>query len=173
MESHQQQQAGKYLFGEKSKVANWMLNHPFQVATGCALISCFIAVGDKMMLIRTLLIFLPFSFGLALLLRLLCNNLCYRVEIDKWSEKITFFRCFNKGIIEAPIRSVEFCFDKHFAAIYGGERFTIFNEYMAGITQVLSMEKEIKFSRGIYARFMKRQFEKSISQERGSGANLD
>ena len=164
MERQLRKQAGTYFFGEKSKLANWILNHPFQIAAGCTLLASLIAIGDNSMLLRVLAIFPPFSFGLALLLRLLCRNLCYQVEIDTKSKKITFFRCFNKRIIEAPIQSVEFRFDKHFAAIYGGERFTIFNEYMGGIIQVLSPEKEIEFSKGIYGRFMKRQFEKSRSQ---------
>jgi len=164
MESQSLQSTDKYFFGEKSKVANWALNHPFQIAIGCTLLSCLIAIGDKAMLVRTMMIFPPFSFGLALLLRLFCRNLCYRVVIDIKSEKITFFRCFDQGIIEAPIRSVDFIFDKHFAAIYNGQKFTIFNEYMVDMIQMLSPGKNIKFSKSIYARFMKRQFEKSISQ---------
>ena len=149
-----------YVFGEKSKVANWVLSHPFHIATGITLISCLIAIGDAAMLIRVLMIFPPFCFGLAFLLRFLCRNLCYWVEIDTASEKIKFFRCFNKGIVEAPLRSVEFVFDKHFACLYLGERFTIFNEYMGGIAEVLPPGMEIRFSGGFYGRFMKKQFER-------------
>ena len=152
----------KYFFGEKSKFTNWMLNHPFQIATGCTLVACLIVLGEKMMLIRTLLVFPVFSFGLALLFRILCKNLCYRVEIDTLSENVTLFRCFNNGIVEAPIKSVAFCFDKHFAAIYGSERFTIFNEYMPGIKQLISPTNDIKFSGNFYARFMKRKLEKTF-----------
>jgi hypothetical protein len=101
-----------------------------------------------------------FFFGFALLIRFLCRNLCCWVEIDTASEKIKFFRCFNKGIVEAPLSSVEFVFDKHFACLYRGERFTIWNEYMAGIAEALPAGMEIRFSEGFYGRFMKKQVEK-------------
>ena len=171
MERQSQQQAGTYLFGEKSKIANWILNHPLQIAAGGTLASCLVTIGDNTMLLRGLMIIPAYWFGLALLVRLLCRNLCYQVEINTLSERIKFFRCFNKGVVEAPIGLVEFRFDKHFAAIYGEERFTIFNEYMVEIAQVIWPEKQIKFSRGIYARYMKRRLKKNAATSKaGDGS---
>lgn len=94
------------------------------------------------------------------MLRFICRNLCYLVEINTLSWRIKFFRCFNKGIVEADLHSVEFVFDKHFACLYSGERFTIFNEYMSGIADVLPLEMEIRFSDSSYGRYMKKQFER-------------
>jgi hypothetical protein len=97
--------------------------------------------------------------GLAFFLRFYCRNLCYWVEINRLSEKIKFYKCFSK-VVEAPLHSVEFVFDKHFACYYDGERFTIFNEYMADIAEVLPAAMDIRFAEGFYARFMKRQYER-------------
>ncbi len=156
----QNQENGTYSFGEQSKAANWMLNHPFHIVAGVVLACSVITIPDWTMLMRSLWVDV-FLFGVAFLFRLLFRNLCYRVVIDPAAEKITFFRCFNKGIVEAPLRSVEFLFDKHFACLYGGERFTILNEYMHLISEVLPPEAEIKFSDGLYGRFMKKQFERN------------
>ncbi|MGO9020954.1 MAG: hypothetical protein ACLQVJ_21635 [Syntrophobacteraceae bacterium] len=157
----ERQENGTYLFGEKSKVANWILNHPLLIAVVCTLISCFALIGDKAKLMVGLRILPATFFGIAFMLRFLCRNLCYWVVIDPASETITFFRCFNKGVVEAPIHSVQFVFDKHFACLYGGERFTIFNEYMHLISEVLPPGMEIKFSEGFYGRFMKKQVERN------------
>ena len=156
-------QTNIYLFGEKSKFANWVLNHPIHIAAGCTLACCLLIIGDgdSEKQVRALQIIPLFFFGLAFLVRFLCRNLCYWVEIDTQLEKIKFFKCFNKGIVEFPIQSVSFRFDKHFAAFYAGERFTIFNEYMAGIAELLPPEKEIEFSRGLYGRYMKWMFERN------------
>jgi hypothetical protein len=160
MESQSQKQLGPHLFGEKSKLANWVLNHPFHVAVFLTLIGCFIAVVDKALQIRVLIKYEVAIFGLAFFLRVYCRNLCYLVEINMLTEKIKFYRCFNKGLVEAPLRSVEFAFDKHFGCYYAGERFTILNGYMADIAKVLPPEMNIRFAKGLYARFMKKQFEK-------------
>ncbi len=160
IEGKSQKQLGPHLFGEKSKLGNWVLNHPFHVVVFLTLIVCSIVVVDKATQIRVLIKLEVFIFGLAFFLRFYCRNLCYWVEIDRLSEKITFYRCFNKGVVEAPLRSVEFIFDKHFACYYAGERFAIFNEYMADIAGVLPPEMDIRFAKGLYARYMKKQFEK-------------
>jgi len=160
MEYQSQEQPGTYLFGEKSKLANWVLNHPIHIAVFITVICFPIAISDNATPLRTSVISEAIIFGLAFLLRFLCRNLCYWVEIDTLSEKIKFYRCFNKGIVEAPLRSVEFVFDKHFACYYSGERFTIFNEYMAAVAEVLPPEMGIRFAEGPYARFMKKQFER-------------
>jgi 23S rRNA-/tRNA-specific pseudouridylate synthase len=34
-------------FGEKSKMSNWQLNHPFHIAAGSTLISCPICMGSS------------------------------------------------------------------------------------------------------------------------------
>ncbi|MGO9020240.1 MAG: hypothetical protein ACLQVJ_18025 [Syntrophobacteraceae bacterium] len=156
----ERQENGTYLFGEKSKVANWILNHPFHIVGGGLLFCSLITVRDLATLVIPLWVG-ALLFGFAFLLRLLCRNLCYRVEIYTVLEKIKFLRCFNKGIVEAPIRSVEFVFDKHFACLYGGERFTIYNEYMHLISDLLPPGMEIKFSEGFYGRFMKKQVERN------------
>lgn len=156
-----QKRTGVYLLGEKSKAANWALNHPFHIGGAVALIGLLVSDHDKVHLLRSLMIAVSI-LGVALILRYLCRNLCYWVEIDILSERIKFFKCFNKGVVEAPLRSVEFIFDKHFACIYRGERFTIFNEYMPCIAEVLPSEIKIRFSNGFYGRFMKRQFEKNL-----------
>jgi hypothetical protein len=161
IEGQSQKQLGTHLFGEKSKLANWVLNHPFHVAMFLTLIGCSIAVVDKATQIPVLIKYEVVIFGMAFFLRFYCRNLCYRVEIDRLSEKIKFYRCFNKGVVEAPLHSVEFVFDKHFACYYAGERFTIFNEYMADIAEVLPPEMDIRFAKGLYARFMKKQVEKT------------
>ncbi len=150
---------GIYLFGEKSKLANWILNHPFHIIGVVLAILSLTTVRDWVFFLRTLWID-AFLFGLAVLIRFFCRNLCYWVIIDTVSEKITLYRCFNKGIVEAPLRSVEFTFDRHFGCYYAGERFTIMNEYMSGIADVLPPGMEIRFSEGFYGRFMKRQCER-------------
>jgi hypothetical protein len=165
VESNVPKQAGTYLFGEKSRVANWVLNHPFHLCGGAALIGLVVGDHDKVHLMRSLMIAASLLV-LALILRFLCRKLCYWVEIDTLSEKIKFFRCFNKGVVEAPLHSVEFVFDKHFACLYRGERFTIFNEYMGDIAEVLPLGMKIRFSDGFYGRFMEKQFEKNRSRKR-------
>src|SRR5208337_3652165 len=164
MEYQSQEQSGTYLFGERLKLANWILNHPFRIAAGCTLIGCIATILDRATPIResmrVLINYEVVIIGSAIAMRYLCRNLCYWVEINTISEKIKFYRCFNKGIVEAPLRSVEFVFDKHFACYYSGERFTIFNEYMAAVAEVLPPEMGIRFAEGPYARFMKKQFER-------------
>ena len=161
-----QNRAGVYLLGEKSKAANWALNHPFHICGGAALIGLLVGDHDKVHLMRSLMIAASLM-GVALILRYLCRNLCYWVEIDTLSERIKFFRCFNKGVVEAPVRSVEFIFDKHFACLYNEERFVIFNQYMGCIAKVLPAGMKIQFANGFYGRFMKKQFEKNFVREPG------
>lgn len=167
MQREPQTQAGTYIFGEKSKVANWLLNHPFHFVGGPALLILLVSDHDIVHLTRVLTIIL-FFFGFALLFRVLSRNWCYWVAIDTVSEKVTFYRCFNKGIVEAPIRSVKFVFDRHFAGLYNGERFTIFNEYMGEISEVIPTGVEIQFSDGFYGRFMKKQYRRQIESIRAA-----
>jgi hypothetical protein len=160
--------AGVYLLGEKSKAANWVLNHPFHICGAAALIGLLVGDYDKVHLMRSLMISASLM-GVALIFRYLCRNLCYWVEIDTLSERIKFFRCFNRGIVEAPLRSVEFIFDKHFACLYRGERFTIFNGYMGCIVKVLPSGMKIQFTNGFYGRFMEKQFEKNLVRGASEG----
>jgi len=160
MNCESQSEAGVYIFGERLKLATWILNHPFQIAGSCTLICCLVAIGDDETPIRVINILAIFFFGLAFLIRFLCRNLCYLVEIDTKSGKIKLFRCFDKGIIEAPLRLVEFRVENHFACFYAGEKFTIFNEYMYQIAEILPKDMGIMFSNNIYARFLERQFRK-------------
>jgi hypothetical protein len=164
MEQQAHKQLGIYLFGEKSKLWNWVLNHPFHVAVILSLIGITFFVFDKARQMQVLIKAELVIFGTAFLLRfIICRNLCYLVEIDKLAEKIKFYRCFNKGVVEAPLRSVEFVFDWSFACYYAGQRFAIWNEYMDEIAEVLPREMEIHFKNGFYVRFMKKQFEKRRS----------
>lgn len=160
MKSLGEKEVHNYFFGKKSKFANWTLNHPFQIAGICTLIALIIVINLKDNIISNLIINLCFYFGMAIFFRIFFRNLCYLVEIDTKSEKITFFRCFNMGVVEAPIQSVDFIFDIHFSAIYAGERFTIFNEYLPEIEQLLPSGKNVNFSQNFYSRFMEKQLKK-------------
>jgi hypothetical protein len=160
MTQTQEGKTGVHLFGEKSKIANWILSHQLHIAAGGVLIYCICFVGKNGKLTTSGMVVPAVFFGLFLLLRFVCRNLCYWVEIEPAAGKIKFFRCFNKGVVEAPLSSVEFVFDKHFACLYRGERFTIFNEYMYGIAEILPPGVEIHFSCGVYGRFIRKQFEK-------------
>jgi len=160
MNSESQSESGVYIFGERLKLANWILNHPFLIAGSSTLICCLIAIGDNEVPIRALIASVIVFFGLASLIRSLCSNLCYSVEIDTKCDKIRLFRCFDKGIVEAPLRSVEFRVDNHFACFYAGEKFVIFNEYMYQISEILPKDMGIRFSNNFYARFLEKQFQK-------------
>lgn len=164
MRCRTQNRSGLLLFGERSKAANWALNHPFHICGSAAIIGLLVGDHDNVHLMRSLMIATAL-LCVALILRYLCRNLCYRVEIDTSTERINFFKCFNKGFVEAPLRSVEFIFDKHFACLYHGERFTIFNEYMRCIAEVLPAGMKIQFSNGFYGQFMKKQFEKDLTKK--------
>ena len=168
MKFQSQKQAGTYIFGEKLKAANWLLNHPFHIAAFGVLIDTPLIASGPLSLITSLKINLLFFGGIAFFLRFICRNLCYWVVIDTVSEKVTFYRCFNKGVVEAPLRSVEFVFDSHFACYYAKERFTIMNEYMGGISEVLPPGVEIRFSDGFYGRFMKKQFDRQLKEVRSA-----
>ncbi|MFZ2631085.1 MAG: hypothetical protein WA081_22675 [Desulfosalsimonadaceae bacterium] len=157
---------GGYIFGEKSKLANWVLNHPIHIGGCCVLIGTPLLASDKLTLIDSFVVNLLFFFGLSFFLRFICRNLCYWVKVDVASGKIIFYRCFNKGVVEASLNLVEFVFDTHFACHYDGERFTIFNEYMNDIVEVLPHGMEIRFSNSFYGRFMKKQFERNRRRAR-------
>jgi hypothetical protein len=74
---------GIYVFGEKTKSLNWILNHPFNIAAAFTLIICLVGIGEPMAIIkRALIISLVFSFGLAFLIRIFYRNLCYWAVID-------------------------------------------------------------------------------------------
>lgn len=152
--------SGIYYFGEKSVFANWLLNHPFLIAVVLSVVGCLIVIDDKVMLSRVIIAFLPLVFGMAFLVRYLCKDLCFAVEIDTVHQIIRLFQCYNKGVVEAPLGEVEFCFDKSFGCYYIGKKFTIMNEYMYKILSILPSEKSVKFADNIYSRFVKKQFDK-------------
>lgn len=142
----------------------WVMNHMIYIVIGGLILGYMVCIvmyfNDpyNMETIRSfyawklasvITILMIFSF------RFLARNLCYRVEIDTANEKIRFFRVFNKSVVEAPIRSVEFRADKHFACFYNGERFTILNEYTKRISKVLPPGVEIQFSKNFFARLMR------------------
>jgi hypothetical protein len=86
--------------------------------------------------------------------------MCYRVEVDTATEKIGFLRYFNKEVVEAPIRSVEFLLGYRWACYYAGDKFIIFDEDMAQIADLLPQGIEIQFSEGYYGRVSKKRFER-------------
>jgi len=156
----QERQGGVYVFGGKSRVANWTVSHVFLVVGGIALFCCLVTVRDMVMLQRALMASALF-FVPAIFIRLLWRDRCYRTEIDTGTEKIRFFRFYSKEVVEAPVRSVEFRCDRtELVCLYAGVKFTIFLEYMDPITELLPQGVEIKFSEGSSGRFAKRQFEK-------------
>ncbi|NDY43508.1 hypothetical protein G3N55_11990 [Dissulfurirhabdus thermomarina] len=146
-----------FVFGEKSVLANWVLNHPFWTASILVFFAIVPTVSCSDRFLKVFIVFSTYNYAIALAARLLCRNLCYKVEYDLSSRVIKFYRCFNSGAIEAPIENVVFLFDRHFAAIYSVYRFTIFNEYMPYFAAIIP-GNEIKFSDGIYARYMKWRF---------------
>jgi hypothetical protein len=159
---YKEQEGSIHIFGERSKVANWIVSHILLVAIilTCFFILLFLDEGE-VMLKRSLTTIPPAFFVPAILVRILLRNRCFRVEIDKKAEKIRFLRFFHKEIVEANLRSVDFIFDNHFACYFDGQRFTIFNEYMGGIADILPPGMGINFSKGFYGRFMKKQMERN------------
>jgi len=153
------QQGTIHTFGEKSKAAIWIVSHILLVLGG---ILCFLSVFLVFTGERKLLIFIIIAISLfvpVLCFRLFWGDRCYRVEVDTATENIRFFRFFNTKDIEAPIRSVEFVFTWKMTATYSGVKVSIFNEDMARIADILPEGVEIKFSKGIYGRFMKKQYQ--------------
>ena len=164
----QDRESSVYVFGGKSRVANWTVSHVFLAVGGIALFCCLVTVRDMVMLQRALeaaaLFFVP-----AIFIRLLWRDRCYRTEIDTGTEKIRFFRFYSKEVVEAPVRSVEFRCDRtQLVCLYAGVKFTIFLEYMDPITELLPQGVEIKFPEGFWGHLSKRQF---VKRRRARNAN--
>ena len=152
-----------YIFCEESKVGIWFFNHVFYIVGGLSLLFC-LTIGLKwgwasLRNVGTLAIVATFLI-LASLCRLAFHNVCSRVEINIATEKIRFFRFFNKKIVEAPVRSVEFCCAYRFTCIYAGEKFVIPPGYTNSMAEVLPEGVEIKFGEGFWGRLAKRQYQK-------------
>lgn len=157
---HKDQGARVYIFGEKSAVSNWMVRHVLLVVCGIlVLLSVLdVFVEGEAFLPRVLMV-AAIVLVQVIPIRILFRNLCSRVEIDTETEKIRFFRFYNKKIVEAPLRSVEFGYTWIFTCFYAGERFVIPGGYINSIAEVLPEGVEIKFSEGLLGRLAKRQFE--------------
>ena len=81
--------------------------------------------------------------------------------------KIRFFRFFHKGVLEAPVREVEFRFDRaslwglsELVCLYGGERSTISLDEMYPLAAVLPEGVEIKYAEGFWGRLARKRCEK-------------
>jgi hypothetical protein len=152
---------GIYYFGEKSVIANWAINHPILIIAILAGVCCLITIDDKVMLSRVTIYVLPYLFAMAFLVKYLCRNLCYVVEIDMLHQTIRFYQCYKKGFIEAPLSEVEFCFDIIYGCHYMDKNFTIMTEYIFKIISILPDKKNIKFADHFWGRYAKKQYEKS------------
>lgn len=149
-----------HVFCEKSGIGNWFVRHVVVFAASAWLFFLLITVPAGSLITWRAFIVGPFFVIPAILFRTLFRDLCSRVEIDTAVEKIRFFKFYNKKIVEAPARSVEFRFTWMLMCRYAGGRFTIPGEYMDSIAGLLPEGVEIKFPEGLWGRFVKRQFEK-------------
>lgn len=156
MNKHGQNSGSNIYLYEMSKIGLWVMNHLFHIAGVSTLITCVAIIPDgPKKLFFGLKLLLVSNFGLAVLIRFFWRNLCCKVLIDTMAEKITFFRCFNKGSVEAPLRYVTFLFDKHFACLYRGQRFTIPNEEISRMEAILPPGIEIHYSKSLYGRYIR------------------
>ncbi len=156
-----EQKDGMYVFCDESKVGNWVVSHILLVVGSIFLFLSILSglIEGKIFLLQGLVV-TAFMLGMAILFRILWRNMCCRIEIDTANGKIRFFR-FYKKVVEAPVRSVEFCFLCMFTCFYLGEKFTIPGGYINSIAEVLPEGVEIKFSKGILGRLAENQFEKN------------
>ncbi|MGO9313179.1 MAG: hypothetical protein ACLQDI_10640 [Syntrophobacteraceae bacterium] len=137
------------------------MNNLFLVVGGGIFVICLsVIIYNPARLPGVLAISLP-SIVMAICTRfVLAPKVCYRVEVDTAAEKIRFFRYFNKEVVEAPIRSVEFLLGYRWACYYSGDKFIIFEPDMAQIADLLPQGMEIQFSEGYYGRVSKKRFER-------------
>ncbi len=157
-----ERQGGVYVISGQPKAWNWIVNNVFLVVGGGIFIGCLIGIiNNPAKLPGVLAISLPGIIIPAILMRFaLAPKVCYRVEVDTAAEKIRFFRYFNKEVVEAPIRSVEFLLGYRWACYYSGDKYIIFEPDMAQIADLLPQGMEIQFSEGYYGRVSKKRFER-------------
>jgi hypothetical protein len=138
------------------------VNNVLLVFGGGIFIPCIIVlINNQEKLLGVLALSLPSIVMPTIYMRfVLAPKMCYRVEVDTATEKIRFFRYFNKEVEEAPIRSVEFLLGFRWACYYAGHKFIVFDEDMAQIADVLPQGIEIQFSKGYYGYVSKKRFER-------------
>ena len=163
-----------HVLGEKSKVANWVVIHIFLVVSILSIFCVLLFLNENAEKLRRILTIIPLGlFGPAFLLRFLWRDRCYRVEFDIDDENIRFFRFFHRDIVEAPVRLVEFRFDRirtlgisELVCVFAGVRSTVGLEYMFPLSMLLPTGVEIVYADSFWGRLAKKQCAKWIKNHK-------